>query len=293
MRKIIVLMCVLMIATTAFGYGIDGTLDSSGFQNLYYTTRDGVSDYFNYSYEGGTPGAPLGARISGWDSTANHFSSYDNAADTNLYNSDGSTLTHTPATNWGYNSTGFYKPFNNGYYVPQGTKNAYGLWNSSTNDGDGFTIEWRIKLGAHHGLTGLSMQFDVTDARDGWMRLKGQTMTTVAGTVNLPTDPNQWNTYRLAVLGADPGDPCAIMGNFYQNNDLLFGGPVQVGTAHTVSPDSYLWAMVDFGDALYYYDTETDYIRFDVMGAWAPIPEPATMLLLLGGGLLSLRRRKK
>jgi len=291
MSKIIVLMCFLMIATTAFGYGLDGTKESADFDNYVFSTRDGVTDYWDYSFEGGTPTAPLGARLSGWDSTTNHFSSYDNASDTNLYNSDGNTLSHTPYDNWGYNSTGWYKPFNNGYYIPQGTTNAHGIWADGINDGDGFTVEWRVAIGDHYGTDGIFMQFDVTDARDGWMRVNEQVLTTAAGSVTLPTNSELMNTYRLVCLGVNPEDSNQVMGNFYQNNDLLFE-EVQIGTVGTVSASSYLWAMVDFGTGWYYGSSETDYVRFDVMGAWAPVPEPATMLLLLGGGLLSLRRRK-
>jgi hypothetical protein len=294
MKKVIVLMC-LMIATTAFGYGLDGTLDVADFDNYVAGTREGDTswNYWKWEFTGGTAAYPLSAELDGIPSAANQMSPYDPIAN---YSSDGATLTHTPPSNWGYNSTGFYKPFNNGYYIPQGTTNAHGLWEDGINDEDGFTVEWRMALGPHaaKAADGLFMQFDVTDARDGWIRVRQQEIQFGAhGWVTAPTNTELMNTYRIACLGVDPdGDPCAVMGNLYQNQDLLFE-EVQIGTVGTNSASSYLWAMVDFGDALYYYDTETDYVSFDIYGAWAPVPEPATMLLLLGGGLLSLKRRRK
>ena len=42
-----------------------------------------------------------------------------------------------------------------------------------------------------------------------------------------------------------------------------------------------------------HYAVETDYIRMDFSGAYAPVPEPLSMLLLAGGaGLAAWRRRK-
>ena len=290
MKKVIVLMC-LMIATTAFGYGIDGTLDAADFDNYVANTRPGDTswNYWKWEFTGGTAAVPLGAEIDGIPSTSNHMSSYDPIAN---YSSDGDILTHTPPSNWGYNSTGFYKPFNNGYYIPQGTTNAYGLWEEETNDGDGFTVEWRMALGDHYGTGGMFMQFDVTDARDGWIRVNEQEITFGAhGSVTAPTNTELMNTYRIACLGVNPSDPTQVMGSLWQNNDLLFE-EVQIGTVGTVSSSSYLWAMVDFGTGLYYGSTETDYVRWDIWGAYAPIPEPTTMLLL-GGGVLGLLRRRK
>ena len=293
-RIVIGAMCALCLAVsgTAFGYGIDGTQDSADFENLFWDIRDGVSDYWNYSFEGGTPTAPLGARLTGWDSDNDRFSSYDDAGNTDLYNSDGSTLSHTPYDNWGYDSTGWYKPFNNGVYIPQGTTNAHGIWSDGINDEDGFTVEWRMALGDHYGTDGIFMQFDVTDARDGWIRVNEQQVQFgVHGWVTAPTNTELMNTYRIACLGVNPSDPTQVMGSLWQNNDLLFE-EVQIGTVGTVSSSSYLWAMVDFGTGLYYGSTETDYVRWDIWGAYAPIPEPTTMLLL-GGGVLGLLRRRK
>jgi hypothetical protein len=51
--------------------------------------------------------------------------------------------------------------------------------------------------------------------------------------------------------------------------------------------------LVKFGDMTGTQESniEIDYIRWDTTGAYTPIPEPATMMLLIGGLVLSFRRK--
>ena len=50
-------------------------------------------------------------------------------------------------------STGFYRPFNNHYYLPSGSSNNYAIWGSGINDEDGFTIEWRARMPYHGNVS--------------------------------------------------------------------------------------------------------------------------------------------
>ena len=168
MNKITIsLMCMLTAALsgTLWGYGLDGTLDSSEFANYM-----GPSPAYQvWSYEGGVPGAPLE------DILGNTiFSSYDSIA--LYYSSDGNVMTHAPDETSASFSTGFYKPWYNHYYLPSGSENNHAIWGTGINDEDGFTVEWRARItnvSAWGLATGYYFGFNVDECAGLWVRIGG------------------------------------------------------------------------------------------------------------------------
>ena len=292
------LMCVLVLAISgvAFGYGLDvgpgpgGTKDSADFSNLLGPYGDG---YPYWSYEGGA--------VANWaeDNLGyNQMSAYDGAN----FSSDGSIMTHVADETSASFSTGMYRPFSNHYYTPAGGSNNYALWGLTTNDADGFTVEWRVKLrdpanDTAWGLTsGYYFGFNVDEAANLYVRLGGyddtDSVAKFAGGLNVPiADVTEWHNYRFAVLGDDGTG--TIRANFYQDATLI-APAIPVGTAGTTDSGDYLWNGTEGGSDIAggVHSSYIDYVRIDAQGAYAPIPEPVTMALLGLGGLLGLRRRK-
>ena len=284
------LMCMVMLAMSgaAMGYSIDGTLDSADFGNLLGPYGMG---YPKWSYEGGTVGAPLD------DIQGNILSAYDSIP--TYYSSDGDIMTHTPDETTASFSTGFYKAWNNHYYLPSGSENNYAKWGQTTNDADGFTIEWRAKMTntSAWGLTnGYYFGFNVDECANLWARIGGyndtDSVAKFTGGVSVAIDDvREWHNYRWTVLGDDGTG--TIRANFYQDQTLVIE-ELAVGTAGTTDGLDYMWNGVEWGYEIAggVHTVQYDYIRIDATGAWAPVPEPTT-LLLLGGGLVGLLRRRK
>jgi len=277
MKKVIVLMCFLMIATTAFGYGLDGTLDSADFTNQ----LGPYSDYATWSFEGGTVANPMldglgNATISAYNA---QFTSDGDIQNTDSANSSGS---------------GMYRNFGSETYVPTGS--------------GGYTYEWRMQipyLGTSVAGNGLRFGFEADQAETVGISIKGGYYYNVenapdyqkyafvnynGGSADLPFRTDEWHTYRVVVLGEDPGTGI-IKANFYQDTTLVIE-EFNAGTIGNSAAENYFWMGVSGYQELYHLTMNTDYVRIDTTGAYAPVPEPATMLLLLGGGLLSLRKRK-
>ena len=228
------LILMLLISTSAFGYGLDGTKNSAAFTN-----QLGPSPaYANWSYEGGTVANPLADNLG-----ISAFSEYNSTY--NIKSSDGNIL------NW-YNFTsinsGFYKYFSGATY-----------WPDMSLD-NGLTIEWKIKVNSlSPGSAGLYL-----GARDGvtdwYVYLNAADKVTAPGGLEYAVDINEWHTYRLTVLGKDAGVSKA---NFYVDDNLAFSEM----TSGSIS-DKILWGGVSWDSA--YPDADYDYIRIDATGAYAP-----------------------
>ena len=254
---------MLLVSTSVFGYGIDGTKDSANFSNQ----MGPYPAYESWSYEGGTVSAPFADNLSG---NTNSMSSYD--SESTYYSSDGDIMTHSAAD---IGSTGWYKPFNSEYYIPSGT--------------GGFTVEWRMKVNSMSGSDGLFMQFDCDEARQSYMRLKNDNTITAGGITAAVADISQWHTYRIAVLGEDTGDPGVVKANIYQDTDLIIE-EFDAGIVGEASPSDYLWAQVEWDSQLGAYAIETDYIRIDATGTYAPYVEGEYTLSVytVGNGTVAL-----
>ena len=269
-RIVTVVLCLLFGAGgSAFGaYGLDGIRDSADFLNQ----LGPYPSYGNWSYEGGTVANPMEDGLGD-----NQFSFYPMRAG-NTFVSDGDVMTMT-ILDYNSGSQGFYN-------VNRWGSHAY--WPDVA--ANGMTVEWRMKFSSDNWSGGgTGFQFELVDGITEWyMNLKGDSVG--AGTLLLqPTgetvavDTDLWHNYRLVVLGTDPGDS-QHKAHVYLDDELVF----DFFTSGGWSPKQL--SMVEWG-----YMTgavSTDYIRIDTTGAYAPIPEPTTMLLL-GGALLGMLRRRK
>ena len=114
------------------------------------------------------------------------------------------------------------------------------------------------------------------------MRLRIDANQTLANAVTpIDTNPNDddLHTFRVATVGYGIFD-------IWRDNVLI---------AEDFDGGGATWPL-QFGDvsgattAPYQY--QVDYVRW-TGGAWAPVPEPASMGIILSGGVLALLRRRK
>lgn len=275
-------LMVLGLSTSVWGYGLDGYANSTEFKNLLGPYSQG---YPSWAWEGG--GDP---NTGGWtrDNLGDDaMSAYDNfpAQDTS-YISDGDILTHIAMEDplISSHSSGFYRAFNNHYYAPKGGSNNWGILESETNDGDGFTVEWRVKLRDSNndtawGLTtGYYFGFNVDECPNLYVRIGGydgtDSVAKFPGGLVVPiADVTQWHKYRFTVLGNDGSG--TIRANFYQDTTLVIE-EMPVGVVDQVDHNGrVLFCGTEWGSEIAggQHTKQFDYVRVDTFGAYAPPPE--------------------
>jgi hypothetical protein len=285
-RSLASVLMLLGLSASAWGYGLDGFSDSADFSNLMGPFDD---NYPHWSWEGGNTDPNVGG---GWSSDSlgnNVMSSYDifPAQDTS-YITDGDILTHVAIEDpqVASYSSGFYRVWGNHFYAPKGGSNNYAVFDppQSTNDADGFTVEWRMKLrdpntDTAYGLTnGYYLGWTVNECPNLYVRIGGYDNTDseakFPGGFNAPiADVTEWHTYRFAVLGDDGTG--TIRANFYQDNTLVVE-EMAVGAVGQIDANGrVLWCGTEWGSEIAggQHTKQIDYVRVDTFGAYAPIPE--------------------
>jgi hypothetical protein len=287
MKKVIVLVCVSMIAATAFGAGLAGIKDSADFSNQ----LGAWSGYANWQYEGGGDDVNQPNHMAvdtGW--SVEYFSSYDTQGSPNYTGSGPSGIMNHADTPAG-STTGPYKYLNK--ILSGDIRNT------------GWTWEFRAKYNTLETYDTLNGPFwggyhqnwgeDTIRLIAGyWSNPGGDPISKVkfGGTIyNLPGSLYDWRTYRVACLGElDPiGEPNMVTSYLYQDTTMIASHKYDNSAE---SSGLIHWMGVNWGWEVSAIDVDLDYYRIDTTGAWAPIPEPATMLILLSGGVFLRRRRK-
>jgi len=276
MAIVVASVAMLLVASApAWAITVDGTKDSASFTNSFGTVHDHYNnagqsiqfegDVSSVSQHGQTPPFPVdddGVNLA----ISGGAAQFTEPGDAGIMHWEQSGVT---ATTRRFNDT-----------QPGGTLDASLV--------TGFTMEFRLKVnsisdpgGGEYG--GLSFQMASVGGANpktfSWSRpLAGGTK--VAG-VNVAVDTSVYHSYRFAVK--EEGG--VIKGNYYVDQTLALTDFV-LG-AEGGSPKDQ-WTFITDLD----FNGDFDYVRIDTSGAYAPVPEPATMLLLGLGGLLAGLRRK-
>jgi hypothetical protein len=160
-------------------------------------------------------------------------------------------------------------------------------------DGVGYTAEIKIRI---LSATGTNLRdgvwFDIGDGTSnaGIQILDSEVRRTQLDTVNTTfstavANVNNWQVYRLVV--SDDHATFAV----YLNNTLIQN---DLSTYSYTSPlDRIRWGDPTTTNGTTDTAFDIDYIRWDTTGAYAPLPEPASLgLLVIGAGLVARRREE-
>ena len=153
---------------------------------------------------------------------------------------------------------------------------------------NGASVEWRIK--GHYG-TAISGQvfFQFGDGTNMARFTVTYPNANPTGNINLGGEnlpfglrwdatPNEHHIFRVTALGS-------VVKLYIDDNPVAALTGVTDNTPAEQPPNNLTW-----GDKLMQF--EFDYLRWTTEGAFAPVPEPATMILLLAGsGWAMLRKR--
>ncbi len=226
---------------------------------------------------------------------------WDLSADTAII-SAGSSLLSIDTMTGGYVSAGWYLP---GAYgaetAPVANRNySNGDLNNPFNPDIvnlGYTVEMSIEmLDSAPGTYGLTMYWG--EANGGAMSniqiFKDQIKHsggTVLYTGDLTGSQHSIRLVRQTGLNSTPADLPEV--DIYV--DGVYASTMEsntVGGALGNSAWNQDWMYLGSMSGSANYKAEIDYVRFDFSGAYEPVPEPATLVLLGSGLVLGLRRRK-
>jgi hypothetical protein len=199
------------------------------------------NDFVYVQYEGGTITNPLE-----W-TDGNTGSEYNGTS--TVKSSDGNIMNLYNLTT---GEMGFYR-----YFTGES-------WPNMSIAGNGFTVEWKLKINSLSPSSN-GWYLGLRDgARDWWAYLKASDQLYSAGQY-YSVDISQWHTYRLTILVDSGGTAKA---NWYVDGNLAIA---QI-TA-TPNTEQLLWSGVGWDYA--YANVDYDYVRL-TDGAYAPVSAPAT-----------------
>lgn len=258
-----------MHATSHWLIGAAVCLTAGGTALGALTTRD--SSAFINDIDSST----AGDQTASYEATAipqNATPAWTSPGDAQTYGVSGGELTLTTTTG---NSRAFY--------------DTTGWWGNDADRATGYTVEFRMRVDqindtANRGPTLVRIGDGIQKVELEWRAnsVEWNPFTASAGSVTI--DPSSYLTYRVAY------DPAGDNGNgayaAWINGTLV---------SDTLSGASSTADHLLFGDSSgtrYGGTTTWDYIRWDTTGAYAPVPEPASVALLSLGGLLIAARRR-
>ena len=236
----VIIILMLLVSTSAFGNGLDGTRASAVFSN-YAGGYD--YDFVKAEYEGGT--------VSNWalDTVGRGIMSEYNGG-TAVKSSDGSILSYYIFTS---SQAGFYT------YTFFGQAGSY--FPDMTVD-NGLTVEWRMKVNSLSASSS-GVYIGMRDGKTDWyMYLNAAGKITSSGGSEYAVDISQWHNYRITVLGIDGGGTARA--NIYVDDQLAIAG-----ITSGLFSEKLLFGAISWDTANMSIDV--DYIRHDTTGAWAPV----------------------
>lgn len=173
----------------------------------------------------------------------------------------------------------------------------------TTDPAVGFTVEFSAKIisQASSGTStrkaplvclasGHTGRYDLYVSSFGTMQRQDTGSGTTENLMDTNSNMDDFHVFRI-VREPDVG---AVTGKaYYYRDGILISDPLGVVGLETVSPET----LLTFGDTSDDMNgsVSIDYVRFDTTGAYAPVPEPSTIALLVTGliGLLAYAWRKR